>query len=134
MKKLLWVVLIICLFALPASATMTNTRVSGDTIIFQGDKSNGIYVVTFNSVTTRVILYNDGPTELQADLRCYNSADGRTGYATSGSCVVYLPAFGTITPNTVDVNFATKNLAFEMETGKAWGKIRYVVLGDNGDL
>jgi hypothetical protein len=115
-------------------ATMSDTRVSGNVIIFQGDTSNGIYVVTFNSVNNRVILYNDGPTILEVDLRCISPVDGTFGYASSASCVVYLPPFGVITPNTVDLNFATSNLAFEMERGKAWGKIRYTVTGDRGTL
>lgn len=135
MSKKILVLVLVLLLASPAFATMVATRVSGSTVTFSTVISGGNNVVTFNSVTKHIRMVNLSTTkDCYADLRCVD-ANGNTGYFSRLSATVLLPAIGKASPNTVEFDFATKNLGFASDaTGSLADKIDYVVTGETGDL
>ena len=114
MKKAMLVLAVIITLAVPAYGVNVDNRVSGNTVSYNTinlEVNRDPQMVTFNSVTKHIRLINLSSTfDCYADIRCMDS-NGKRGYATEGSCNVLLPAIGRATPNTVEFEFATHNLA-----------------------
>jgi len=133
MRKVLIALTAIALIAANAHAAVVPTRVSGNTIRLSNDIEDNI--VTFNSATKHIFILNESLTDdVQVDLRCYNTADRRTGHSVTDSCTVLLPAVGGASPNTVELDFATDNLGFTTEAAHNTVWISYWVTGERGDL
>ena len=142
MRKILVLVIALLFITSLASATMVATRVSGSMTAF-GKLSQQVptgSVVTFNSITTHIVMQNLSTTrDCWADIRCVNNPTGTTGHLTSDSAVIFLPAIGRATPNTVSLDFATRNLGFvakSVTVGRTYWdeQVVYYVTGEQGDL
>lgn len=146
MKKMLALVMVVMLLASVCYGAVIATKVSGSTVSFSTiDAANNRYgsVVTFNSVTNHIRLVNlSTVADCYVDVEC-KDGDGKTGYLTKNSTTVFVPAIGKATPNTVEIDFSTRNLGFVGKTidtsadGSVDGsnqKIVYVATGDVGDL
>lgn len=146
MRKLILALVLIGLMITNSYATIQDMRVSGGTVSFSTvDATVGRYgsIVTFNSITNKIYLTNLSTVDdCWVDLRC-KTVTGNTGYLTKDSATVFLPAVGQATPNTIEINFATKNLGFVgsgidvTSNGGVSGSnriIRYFVTGDNEEL
>ena len=127
-KKLSLVLVVLCLVANLSHAVMVDTRSSGSTVTF----STVVRVVTFNSVTNHLYFRNQSPTS-----DCYVILRTNMGVAQNDATLI-LPAYGTQTPNTVMLDFATNSLGFISATqtpaSSVGTKVDYTVTGDRGDL
>jgi hypothetical protein len=124
-----------------------DTKVSGNTVFFRaiewsiptGGNLVTPTIVTFNTVTKHIKITNLSTiNDCYVDLRCIDSS-GTRGHLSSGSCVVLVPALGRQSPNTVEFDFATRNLGFigggsVVRTNNDNNKVHYVVTGDWGDF
>jgi len=124
MKKL--VVLLLCLLlAGNAYAAMGPTYASGNTVAY----STTGHVVSFNSVTEYIEIYNESQTTtLYVDLRGVD-ANGKRGFvqtSTSGLIKVGPSGASGNSDNTVKVNFSTGNIGF---LGEGSGNCSYRVIG-----
>ena len=137
MRKLFVIALALCLMVSIGYATTRDTKVSGSTVSFSSVNltvNRPANTVTFNSVTNKIIL-----TNLSVVADCYVDIIGKLG--SRNSATVLVPALGRATPNTVTLDFATRNLAFTADTSDTGTapstsnqQIRYIVTGDVGDL
>ena len=146
MKRILGLVLVLVLIASSSYATMAATRISGNTVSFStvgyGDPTTP-NVVTFNTTTRKVRLTNLSTiADCWVDMRCVDS-NGTPGAMTKNSCTLLVPAVGRATPNTVEIDFATRNLGFRGDTnqtsadGSVSGsnqQIHYDLIGDTGSF
>ena len=117
----LLVVLVLLLLTVPVHATMSPTRISGNTVSFSTVSGGWLTtpnVVTFNATTVRIRLTNLSiVADCYVDLRCVDST-GKSGYFTKNSATLLVPAVGRSTPNTVEIDFATRNLGFMGNTNQ----------------
>ena len=129
MRRLVLALMVLCFIPSIAYSAVVANRVSGSSITFDSN-GNG---VTFNSVTNHIIMWNESTTiDCYVDLKCFNSNGNGTGYFIRGNARVKIPASGKQSPNSVEFNFATKNLGFFSDSGS--GTITYIVTGETGDL
>lgn len=147
MRKIGLVLIGLLIFVNFVYATNEDTKISGNTVFFRaiewsiptGGNIVTPTIVTFNSTTrfiriTNLSMYHD----CYVDLRCIDG-NGKRGHITSNSSVVLVGAKGSTTPNTVEFNFATRNLGFigggsVITTGNDNHKIHYVVTGEQEEL
>jgi len=136
MKKLLLILLFV-LLAFPAYAVVVPTRVSGGTVTYSTIDHGTPQVVTFNSITKHIIMWNESVhADCYVDLKC-RDAGGKTGLITPENAIVKLPAAGTVTPNVIEIDFATWNLGFVSRVDSALPVsqiVTYIVTGERGDL
>ena len=139
----LLVVLVLLLLTVPVHATMSPTRISGNTVSFSTVSGGWLTtpnVVTFNATTVRIRLTNLSTiADCYVDLRCVDST-GKSGYFTKNSATLLVPAIGRSTPNTVEIDFATRNLGFCSKVGNQYSadnsvagsnnQIVYTLIGD----
>ena len=129
------------LFCVSAHAAPMAPYVSAGTVSFSTQSpaqagyaavSSTGQTVTFNSVTNYIYLRNES-----IDYDCRVNIECRKTDNYSGTleyyCVV-LPSIGdsNATPNTVELNFATKGLSFYSPEGT--GNVYFLVTSDQGDL
>ena len=115
-------------------AATVPTKVSGNSVTF----STVGTIVTFNSIAKRVRIINESTLyDVYVDPIC-KDANGKTGYFTRNSAVIKVGAYGSVTPNTIEFDLSTKNLAFISDEGIAGARkhyvVDYVVFGDVNDL
>lgn len=138
MKKILSIVLVLLMLASNAYAVVVPTRVSGNRVTFSTISSLTPSVVTFNSVTKHIIMWNDSPhVDALVDLRCWDSATSKTGLISVTNATVRLPKCDFTTPNFVTLDFATRNLGFICEadgSSPTTQYVNYIVTGERGDF
>jgi len=134
MRKILGIACLVLLLAVPAFGATVETKVSGSTVAFSSSLQT---VVTFNSVTRKIIIFNESlDSDLYVDLVCVNGL-GIKGEMTATSATVKVPY--STSPNSVAFDFSTRNLGFTTQSGVAGtngagGNVTYIVFGDQGDL
>lgn len=131
------IVLFLMMFCVNAYAAVVPTSVSGGTVDFTSNSpaassSSGTtgQTVTFNSVTKYLYFRNESiNTDCYVNIEC-KSTDNYTG--TLAVYTVKVPYGGGASPNTVELDFATKRLSFWSPDGS--GEITFIVTGEAGDL
>jgi hypothetical protein len=144
LKRLVVLFMVLCLVPSMAYATMVDTRVSANTTTFNTVNftvNRGANIVSFNTTTNFISMMNlSKSVDCYADIRCVD-ANGIPGHAAENTLNVLLPAIGSATPNVVNLNFATRNIAFGADASYGTTaiagqgnnlKVYYVVTGDNG--
>lgn len=139
MRKMV-LVLLIMFICLDARGAVVPTKSSGNTVLFgsiEWGKNGSSYpaqsptCVTFNSVTKHIRLINFSKYyDCYADLKC-RDANGKGGYVTTDSCVVFLPALGNASPNTVEIDYATDHIGFVGSIRQSQGNSRFPENGEN---
>lgn len=148
MKKILVVLLAVCFIPVLAYATTVDNHISGDTVSFRAISwpasgavacSVSPTIVTFSSVTRHIRMMNlSVTTDCYANLTCRDDGNKR-GHITTADSVVLLPAIGRATPNTVEIDFATRNIGFigSVTTDPSENfrhTVHYEITGDSGDF
>jgi len=133
MKRII-VLLIVLLIAPLAYGATVPTNISGNTVTLDNEVETNI--VTFNSTTSHIYLANLSTTQdVYADVKCINSVDRKSGFATTDTCVVLLAPAGSVTPSLVEMDISTKNLCFTTEANESEKiQVTYWVTGDYRDL
>lgn len=138
MKKLL-IVLFLMAFCLNVHAAVVPNSVSGGTVYFTGlspaatsTLSTTGQTVTFNNVTSYIYLRNE------SDYDCYVNIECKPTDSYAGSVDVYtvIVPDQSNTPNTIELDFATKRLSFWAKdvTKSQSGSTVFIVTGVAGDL
>ena len=138
--KRIFLFLLIGLIATPVFATDFNARVSGGTVHFTSDSpaqagyakigSTG-QTVTFNSIANHIYLRNESTVD-----DCYVNIRCRPDDSYAGSLDYYtvkVPAAGSVSPPTVELDFYTSGLSFWSNNGSG-GDIVFIVTGNELDL
>lgn len=124
MKKILLIFTALMFVVQTVFAATVATRVSGNNVLIPREGK----VVTFDSVTSHLVMWTESTQDdVYVDIKCVSSADNRTGYFSTDSCVILLPARGSVTPNVIELDFSTKNLAFVCEGDGR--RVNYIVTG-----
>jgi hypothetical protein len=124
MKKILAVIAVLMFLCGTAYASDVPGWVTGGSVTF----TTGGVVVTFNSVTRQVIMWNSSTTvDCYADFVC-RDANYKSGFVSSNTAVVLIPAAGKISPNSVSLTVATDNIGFKCNSGS--GTVNFIATGD----
>jgi len=105
-KKVICIVALSLMLSIPAMAS--DPYITGDTVYF----GTNPYYRTFNSVINYIRFINSSTTrDCKVDLICRDSNE-KTGYTTLTKAFVIVPACGNVSPNTIEINITTRNIAF----------------------
>jgi hypothetical protein len=146
MRKLALVLVLVLLIASTSYGAVVATRISGNTISFSTVTNSWLTtpnVVTLNTITNKIRLTNlSTVADCYVDLRCVDNT-GKSGYFTKESATLLVPAMGKASDNTVEIDFATKNIGFRSNTNQVSSnnavsgsnnQLHYTLIGDWGDF
>lgn len=128
MRKI-WLISVSLLFTANAFAATVPTHISGATVNFNSTRAN---VVTFNTATSRVWIYNESlHHDVYVDFICRDSThDNQRGFETTNTVklIKACKIGGNVTPNTIEMDISIVNLGFISDTGS--GSVTYRVTGE----